>query len=172
MAAFIGFGSNVGDRIGNIVDALIRLQANENITITKISGLYETEPVGFVEQDDFINGVVCIDTTLSPMDLLAVCRSIERKLGRQRSIHWGPRTIDLDILLYDGLVQKTKELTIPHQELAHRRFVLQPLADIAADAVDPTCGKKISRLLSETKDKSRICLLSTSAELSSMIEKV
>jgi len=169
---FIGFGSNIGDRFSNVASALIYLQANENIRITKISGLYETEPVGFVGQDDFINGVVCIDTQLSPTALLAVCLSVEKKLGRERSIRWGPRTIDLDILLYDDLVQHTKELIVPHKELAHRRFVLQPLAEIAADAIEPVSKKNISRLLKETPDDSRVQLAGTSTELLSMIEKV
>ena len=171
-AAFIGFGSNIGNRVHNITDALIYLNANDNIRIEKISGLYETQPVGFLDQAAFLNGVVCIETSFRPKELLAICLGVEKKLGRQHSIHWGPRTIDLDILLYDGLVQQTEELVIPHKEIANRRFVLQPLAEIAADVVDPVSGKKVSRLLSETKDKSRVRLVSTSTELSCMIKKV
>ena len=170
--AYIGFGSNVANRSGNITDALKYLQANENIGIEKVSGLYETQPVGFLDQDDFINGVVCVETNFNPLDLLAACLSIEKKLGRRRSIRWGPRTIDLDILLYDELVRHSQKLTIPHKELAHRRFVLQPLAEIAADVIEPASKKTISCLLKETHDTSRIRLLSTSIELSSMIKKV
>ncbi len=170
--ACIGFGSNVGDRQMNIVRALALLQADKEISIQEVSGLYETQPVGPVEQNDFLNGVVFIRTEKTPQALLAACLRIEEKLGRQRSVRWGPRSIDLDILLYNDLVLQSSELTIPHKELENRRFVLEPLAEVAAEVVAPNSNKTIRRLLQETQDDSRVRLVKTSKELLSMIKKV
>ena len=173
MAVFyIGFGSNIGDREKNIIRALAFWAANESTQIVKISGLYETQPVGYLNQADFLNGVVCVETTKTTLELLAICLQIEQKLARTRTIRWGPRSIDLDVLLYDDVVLKSSELTLPHKELGNRLFVLQPLAEIAADVIVPDSKKTISRLLQETSDISRIRLVRESTELLSMIEKV
>ncbi len=156
--SFIGFGSNIGDREKYIARALSLLAANNEIKILKLSALYESQPIGIVDQDDFLNGVVSVSTTMSPEGLLNFCMQVEGHLGRKRDVRWGPRTIDLDILLFDDIVMNTDELTIPHRELRNRRFVLQPLAEIAADVIVPDCKKSVRQLLRETDDKSRVQL--------------
>ena len=170
--AYIGFGSNVGDRRNNILRALTLLTNRPDVRLEQVSGLYETQPVGFLEQADFLNGVVCVETALPPKQLLAACMKIEQALKRKRIIRWGPRTIDLDILLYDDVFVNTRELTIPHRELENRRFVLAPLVEIAPKVNVPNSKKTVERLLLETKDVSRIDLLIESTEVLSMIKKV
>lgn len=130
---FIALGSNLGDRLANLKSARQALTEHPQITVMDSSQLYETEPYGNVEQDDFLNAAVKIETDLSPEDLLTCIHQIEAALGRKRLIHWGPRTIDLDILLFDDLQIQTEKLTIPHAELTKRSFVLVPLRDIFHD---------------------------------------
>ena len=136
----LGLGSNLGDREGNIRSALARLAAQPGIRVDKVSSLYETEPVGFADQPDFLNAVALLSTALSPRELLAVCLGIERELGRKRGKRWGPRTIDIDLILYNDVVLVTAELTLPHPRFHERCFVLVPLAEIAGDA--PVSGGK------------------------------
>lgn len=169
---FIGFGANVGDRETTILHALAALKNAPQMTIHKVSNLYETEAVGHTEQDDFLNGVVEISTLLTPLELFHNLQHIEQRLGRKRYIRWGPRTIDLDILLFDGLVFESEALVIPHKELVNRRFVLQPLADLAADFCVPGCGKKVSDLLASTFDKSAIRLYRTSDAVEQKLKEV
>ena len=170
--SYIGFGSNIDNRENFIIEALTRLSVLEGIQLKSISGLYETEPVGYIDQNDFLNGVVCVETTKTPAELLAACLQVEEKLGRMRTFRWGPRTIDLDILLFDDLVQQIIELTIPHRELANRRFVLEPLAEIAPEVVVPIYELTVRQLLSKTKDTSRVLMVTKSVELLSKIKKV
>lgn len=127
---YIALGSNLGDKLGYLKDARQALSEQPQITVLASSKLYETAPYGDVEQDDFLNAAVKIETKLDPQELLDVLHQIEAELGRERLIHWGPRTIDLDILLFDDAVIQTKTLTIPHPELTKRSFVLIPLKDI------------------------------------------
>lgn len=170
--AYIGFGANVGDRQATIFRALAALKTTPQMCLRKVSSLYETEAVGYIEQDDFLNGVVEIVTFLTPFVLLQNVQRIEQSLGRKRDFRWGPRTIDLDILLFDDLVIESKELIIPHQELHNRRFVLQPLAEIAADLRVPRFEKKVTDLLAETSDKSAIRLYKTSAIVEQKLKEV
>ena len=130
--AFVGIGSNLGDRAGNLKGALQALGQVEGISVTAVSRLRETAPVGIVDQPRFLNGAVEVETALSPTALLAALLEIERLLGRERAgvPQGGPRTIDLDLLLYDGAELARPGLRIPHPRLHERRFVLEPLADL------------------------------------------
>ena len=147
--AFIAFGSNLGDREMLIEDALSAIEASDYCHIVNKSSIIATKPYGGVEQADFLNGVVEIQTYLEPENLLALLNKIEALGGRVRDIHWGPRTIDLDIILYDDLVMNTKKLTIPHVDMQNRQFVLEPLAEIAGYKMHPVFHKTITQLLNE-----------------------
>jgi 2-amino-4-hydroxy-6-hydroxymethyldihydropteridine diphosphokinase len=151
---YLGLGSNVGDTEKNLRKAIAAL--GKLGTITKTSSLYRTEPVGFVDQPWFLNQVVCLETELLPKDLLEKTQEIENDLGRTREIHWGPRTLDIDILLYDNVVLETPELTIPHPHMHERRFVLEPLAEIAPDVMNSKLKKTAEELLRTTADVSKI----------------
>ncbi|MBN1464405.1 2-amino-4-hydroxy-6-hydroxymethyldihydropteridine diphosphokinase [candidate division KSB1 bacterium] len=155
-----------------IVLALSSLNASPAIRMRNVSSLYETEAVGYKNQADFINGVVELSTSLTPVRLLRRLQQVEKMVGRTREIRWGPRTIDLDILLYDELFYASKELTIPHRELQNRRFALAPLAEIAQDHVVPGTGKSVIQLLKETADASRIRLLMTSVDFKQKLQEV
>jgi len=147
MRVFLALGSNLGDKEKNILDSLKLLE--ENCVISKLSSLIKTKPVGFLEQPDFLNGVVGIETVLTTRELLDHCLAIEKKLGRMRTIKNGPRTIDLDILFYGDEIIADEDLIIPHPRLQERRFVLEPLAEIAPEFVHPVMKKKIIDILQE-----------------------
>src|ERR1700687_2010348 len=145
--AYIGIGSNVGDKTGNCQTAVeCPAEARRG---SGVSSFYYTEPVGYKEQEDFINAVVILETSRSPVELLAICHVIEDRLGRRRTVRWGPRTVDLDILLYNDLVVSRPDLIIPHPLMAVRKFVLAPLVEIAPDVMHPVLNKTMIQLLSE-----------------------
>lgn len=124
----------------------------EGITLQQISSLYKTSPVGDVIQDDFLNGVLSIETSLSPHALLQTLKQIETDVGRQHRTRWGPREIDMDILIYNDIYLHTPNLIIPHPEMHRRRFVLVPLVEIAPDLIHPTYNKTIQTLLDCLED--------------------
>ena len=147
--AAIGVGSNLGDREQTIGRAVELLRQSDGVTVVSVSRLRETDPVGLEEQPLFLNGVVVIDTELEPRDLLSLLLEIERTLGRTREgPRYGPRTIDLDVLLYDELELDEPGLTIPHPRLHERRFALEPLAELDPDLIVPGLGP-VRRLLED-----------------------
>ena len=150
--AYIGFGSNIGNRLVHIQNAIQTLSKTEGITLQKISSVYKTDPVGYEAQAEFLNGVATIQTSLSPLSLLHILKDIETEVGRQHRIRWGPREIDLDILIYGDLCLQTEKLVIPHPEMHLRRFVLVPLAEIAPDLVHPVFQESIQTLLNRLDD--------------------
>lgn len=154
--AYIGLGSNIGDKTSNLKKAIDELGRVSGNKVLAASSFYKTEPVGEVEQDWFINAAVKIETGLPPRELLKTLLDIERNLGRVREIKWGPRIIDLDILIYDDLVMEEEGLTIPHPCLHERGFVLTPLAEIAPAYVHPWLKKSVSDLLRLLKENKKI----------------
>lgn len=149
--AYLALGSNLGDRYANLKNALVRLGK-----LASQSSVYETEAVGSVVQPDFLNLVVAIDTVLSPMELLNLCETIERELGRAHKGTGAARPIDIDILLYGNEIVRTDRLVVPHPRLSQRRFVLEPLTDIAAQLRVPGLHATVSELLSRCQDLCRV----------------
>ena len=137
--AVIALGSNVGDTLANLKEAVSRLEEN-GCRVLKTSHLYQTEPWGYADQDDFLNGAVLIETDLAPFALLDVTQGIERTMGRKKLFLNGPRNIDLDILIYEDETVRSDRLTIPHPRLGERLFVLRPLMDIVPDMTVPGRG--------------------------------
>jgi 2-amino-4-hydroxy-6-hydroxymethyldihydropteridine diphosphokinase len=149
--AYLALGSNVGDREEYIEQACFLLEKNPNIHVAKRSSNYETEAEGGGEQAPFINAAVEIRTKLSAHKLLEVCQEIETALGRERETEWGPRTIDIDILLYDNEIISDDKLQIPHPLMHERMFVLKPLREIAQNAIHPVLEKNIVAIYEERK---------------------
>ncbi|MDF2589726.1 MAG: dihydroneopterin aldolase/2-amino-4-hydroxy-6-hydroxymethyldihydropteridine pyrophosphokinae [Anaerocolumna sp.] len=147
--AYLSIGSNLGDKEKNLNRSIDLLNKDDLTRVTKISPFIITKPYGGVEQDDFLNGALEIKTLRTPDELLELIGNIESDLKRVRTIHWGPRTIDLDILLFDTIVMKTEKLAIPHKEMKNREFVLEPLCEIAPHIVHPIYGKNIYQLYQE-----------------------
>lgn len=147
MRAAVALGANLGDREASLLDAVERL--NTLGEVVAVSSFFETEPVGYVDQPSFLNGACVLETSLAPLALLRGLLTIEQKMGRDRShgIAKGPRVIDLDLLLYEDVTVTSAELTLPHPEMAGRRFVLEPLAQVAGDWVVPGSGATVAELL-------------------------
>lgn len=150
---YLAVGSNLGDKnayIGNGIDELRRIKEIKEV---RVSELLVTKPYGGVEQDDFVNGAIALKTLLSPQELLEKLHEIEQHANRERIIHWGPRTLDLDIIFYDKLVYEDENLIIPHIDMQNRDFVLKPLAELCPNYRHPVFGKTVSQLLGELKER-------------------
>ncbi len=152
--AYLGLGSNIGNRYKFIKDAITIIKSNKQIKVIHCSSIFETEPWGMIEQGEFLNCVIKIKTDIPPVELIKKMKEIETTLGRNKKEMWGEREIDIDILFYDDLVYSDEEINIPHMEMHNRRFVLVPMCEIAPDFVHPAFDKKIIELLENTSDKS------------------
>ena len=146
---FVALGTNLGDRVGHLVGALQALDAEPDISIVAQSSIYETAPVGLIDQPAYLNAVAGLETPLSPFDLLKITQRIEQQFHRERGVRWGPRTLDLDILLSGATVLQEPNLTVPHPRMLDRRFVMVPLAEIAPDVIHPIAEKRIDQLLAD-----------------------
>ena len=157
--AYIGFGSNIDNRLNYITQALRLLLEADNVSLIQISSVYETEPVGYEEQDWFLNGVVSVETGLPVHELLVLLKTIEKEVGREHRARWGPREVDLDLLIYDQCCINTPDLIVPHPEMHQRSFVLVPFAEIAPDVHHPILQQNIQTLLSNLNDEKAVKLV-------------
>ena len=146
---FVALGSNLGDKQGYLDGAVEALRTDPCIRLTRASTYLVTAPYGGVEQDDFLNGAVELETLYAPQELLDRLHEIEQGAKRERLVHWGPRTLDLDILFYDDLVQDDPALTLPHPDMQNRDFVLRPMAELAPNFLHPIFHKTMGQLLKE-----------------------
>ena len=147
--AYIAVGSNMGDRKGYLDMAADEIDADENCVLLKIADAIETKPYGMENQDDFLNSCMEVRTLYQPKELLRVCKQIEKRANRVKTVHWGPRTLDLDIIFYDDEVVTENDLAIPHVEMHKREFVLRPLAQIAPNKIHPLLQKRVVDILEE-----------------------
>ncbi|HLI33594.1 MAG TPA: 2-amino-4-hydroxy-6-hydroxymethyldihydropteridine diphosphokinase [Terriglobia bacterium] len=152
---YLSLGSNVGDRIERLQNALQGL-AEDGIQVRRVSSFYKTEPVDFQPQAWFANCVAETETDLMPMQLLRACQRVERALGRRRGVAKGPRPIDIDILLYENIVVRSRELNIPHPRMEERRFVLIPLRELAPSLHHPVSQRTVQEMLHDTRDTSQV----------------
>ena len=157
---YIACGSNMGDREAHLKAAVDSFQEDPKCSVVRVSDWMETTAYGGVEQADFLNGVIALDTLYTPEELLEKIHEIEKKRGRKRLIHWGPRTLDLDILLYEDCVMDTEDLIIPHIDMANRDFVLKPLVQIAPYERHPVLGKSVLQLYEDVRQSGEEHVLS------------
>lgn len=153
--AYLGLGSNLGDKETYLNQAVKALDETRGCQVEKVSSYLVTEPYGGVEQDDFLNACLCLKTYLSPEELLKRLHEIEQDAHRERIVRWGPRTLDLDILLYDDLILETEELILPHMDMENREFVLKPLSEIAPNLRHPILHKTMRQLADQLAAKEK-----------------
>jgi 2-amino-4-hydroxy-6-hydroxymethyldihydropteridine diphosphokinase len=146
MRVWLSLGSNLGDRAGHLADALLRLNTVPQVSVQAVSSVHETQAMGEREQPAFLNLAAEIETELTPLELLKAVKEVETAMGRQPTYRWGPRVIDIDLILWGTHTCDTPVLTLPHREFRNRAFVLAPLAEIAPDAIDPVTGKSVAQL--------------------------
>ena len=158
VTTYLGLGGNLGDRLAALTEALALLDATPGMRRVTCSSVYETEPWGVTEQPNFLNLAAAYETTLAPVDLLAACQSVEARVGRTASYRWGPRLIDIDILLYGDRVVESAEpdLRIPHPRLTERAFALVPLAEIAPGLAVPPQDYTVRRLLADVDGRDSV----------------
>lgn len=164
---YLGLGSNVGNRLEYLAAAIRSIPDIALTVVDEVSNVYETEPVGTVQQKEFLNIAVSVRTDLDADQFYEKIKWLERQIGRTESTRWGPREIDIDILLYDAAIISSETLEIPHVELEKRRFVLEPLSEIAPNVMHPTAQKTIEEILRTTNDRHTVSL---SKEYTSQLE--
>ncbi|CAN5817533.1 MAG: 2-amino-4-hydroxy-6-hydroxymethyldihydropteridine diphosphokinase [Actinomycetota bacterium] len=164
--AFLGLGSNVEDRLDHLQGAVDALDADRRIRVDAVSSVYETEPVGGPPQEPFLNLVVRVATRHAPRRLLRACQSVETKLGRVRTVRWGPRTIDVDILLYDDRTVRRRHLQIPHPRLTERAFALIPLIEVAPGQILPN-GRSLPAALAKLAPIEGVTMVGTQVQMPS-----
>ncbi|HEV8337511.1 MAG TPA: 2-amino-4-hydroxy-6-hydroxymethyldihydropteridine diphosphokinase [Candidatus Polarisedimenticolia bacterium] len=152
---FLGLGSNLGDRLDHLRQAIESLQ-DKGVRIVRLSAVYDTDPVGYRAQGNFLNLVAEVDWQASPRELLERCQAVERERGRARAVRDGPRTLDLDLLLFGDRILKETDLTLPHPRMHERRFVLQPLAELAPLLRHPVLGMTVGTLLERCADSAGV----------------
>jgi len=150
--AYIGIGSNLGDKLHHCEKAISEILKIDRHKLLAKSSFFKTQPLGYTSQDWFVNGAIKIETDLEPLDLLQALKTIESRLGRTETFRWGPRTIDLDILFFDDAKIHTEELQIPHPLIQDRQFVLAPLAEIDQNLLHPVLKKTVQELLNNFKE--------------------
>ncbi|HRP03132.1 MAG TPA: 2-amino-4-hydroxy-6-hydroxymethyldihydropteridine diphosphokinase [Candidatus Kapabacteria bacterium] len=153
---YLSLGSNIGNKKNFLKSAIHLLQTNKGIDVVSVSSLYFSEPIGYSEQETFINLALKIKTSYEQFELLSIIKQIELSIGRQQRARWHEREIDIDIILYGNIILESTLLNIPHISFRQRRFVLMPLAEIAPLAIDPVTNKNISELLAECADNSQV----------------
>ena len=152
--ACVGLGGNLGDRLAHLRAALDGVEALDGVSVAAVSSTYESEPVGYLDQPLFLNAAVALHCSLSPVELLTGLFSVEQRQGRQRTIRWGPRTLDLDLLLWGDRIVDTAQLQLPHPRLLERGFVLVPLLEIAPDLRHPVTGRRLAEHAAELTGES------------------
>jgi len=161
---YLAFGSNIGDRLRYIVESICLL-AEKDIKLISLSSIYETEPYGYTEQEPFLNCVGLFDFSGTPRELLERTMSVAKLLGRKREIRWGPRTIDIDILLFDKMVYEDEDLKIPHYDMENRLFVLKPLLETNSSLVNPKTGQSYTMILEKLEKTMSVNKIVSSKEL-------
>lgn len=156
--AYLSIGSNIGDRLETFQRAIQLLDMNDKIRLEDLSSIYETDPVGYTDQACFLNAVIKITTSLKPEELLRTCLFIESELGRKREIRWGPRTLDLDILLYNQENIETESLIVPHPRMQERAFVIIPLMELDPNIKLPNVNAALDDILNQIPDKEGVRL--------------
>ncbi len=166
MTIYLSLGSNIGDRALYLREALTALDATPLLDVIRVSSVYETEPVGFKDQPDFLNIIAEVECKISAVALRDRIKEIERAVGRSHGERWGPREVDIDIVYFGSLVLEEGTLVVPHRERANRRFVLEPLAELAQGFADPVLGKTVKELLAACPDQARVVRVSSALPLS------
>lgn len=162
---FIGLGSNLGDRFGNLQAAVRAVSRIDGVMVHHVSPVYESEPWGYAEQDDYLNAVTVLETRLRPAGLFQALKAVERDMGRMRAERNHPRIIDIDILLAGAVVTRDADLTVPHPRMHQRRFVLQPMCDIDPSVRHPVLGLSAADLLAACGDTGRLALFPRELDL-------